>query len=473
MLNADSLGAAAALAPCPQQAKTIQADLSRRAATFDGILAQYGRAAADCVAAATALRSELVKGAAQSLSSGQFLAGLSDTEVVAAAMIAVNFDVAACKLGPRGAAVMAALRTGLGDAATLEVSEVVLDAAKQVGAEGLRTGGAGALLQRITEAAPDLEFDPEFTAYLDCIAKGQPVRAPGAAAGGQQAADGAGAKKGGKGDSSGKAAQVGAPAVESGDGDAEKAAGDEEERQRRDAADDREAVDELFAELEGEEGAEGEGGEEGKGKEEGKGALQGLLFGDGNEIGEGGEGEQLTPVKVLADATGPSELKDGEKLLTGEVSVEGFLAGLAGEWGGKALKQAYQRTQVAKEVQALDAELQADPVLAQHYARAKEQAAEAVKQELEPLLGSLANDSAPQDWVMGEGMPPGALEGALVDMRYDSVAAQQLNGHEVLEQAVLGLQLDADMDFGVLCEAMCDMRDALLNVLEVLDMDVV
>lgn len=468
MLIADSLGAAAALSPCPQQAKTIQADLSRRAATFDGILAQYGRAAADCVAAATALRSELVKGAAQSLSSGQFLAGLSDTEVVSAAMVAVNFDVAACKLGPRGAAAMAALRTGLGDAATLEVSVVVLDAAKQVGAEGLRTGSAVALLQRITEAAPDLEFDPDFTAYMDCIAKGQLVRVAGAAAGGQQAAGGARAKKLGKGESPRKAAQVSAPAA-----DPEKEAGaEEEERQRRDAADDREAVEELFAELEGKEDVEGEGGEEGEGKQ-GKGALQSLLSGDGNEIGEEGEGEQLTLVKVLADATGLSELKDGDKLLTGEVSVEGFLTGLAGEWGGKALKQAYRRTQVAKEVKALDAELQADPVLAQHYARAKEQAAEAVKQELEPLLGSLADDSVPQDWVMGEGLPPGALEGALVDMRYDSVAAQQLNGYEVLEQAVLGLQLDADVDFGVLCEAMSDMRDALLNVLEMLDMDVV
>mmetsp|Transcript_40322 Transcript_40322/g.120248 ORF Transcript_40322/g.120248 Transcript_40322/m.120248 type:complete len:451 (+) Transcript_40322:197-1549(+) len=161
----------------------------------------------------------------------------------------------------------------------------------------------------------------------------------------------------------------------------------------------------------------------------------------------------------------PEEDADGEAATTEEggedgdnavLILDGTMDAVVKKVAGGVVAKA-NKSGIGSKVALLDKALSSNPLLADTYKQ--------LKQDMKSACDGILEDvEDPEAMVEGVAEELEAMNDQVLD-------ALENADFEVLEEAVLGLDLDLALDFEAIIEALCDARDALLNILEILDID--
>lgn len=411
------------------QAKTLREEQQMRAQCFYSIVETTGRQRMEQVKAMVAERGAIMKEQAEKLANFELM-DWTEEDVINASMNKVNFDIAAAKLGPKGQMVVQLLQEKLGNEVDPSVTSALVDVAKDLGAAGLDKG-TGVLVDKLGAKVPDIlpELKGNFLSQLNeaCVNFDPNALNFGAMLEGGK--DEAMAKLPISPEMKGAATKMLDELLDQGTLSTE-------------------AFDELMA-----------------------GGVDSLLDGGVDMMLE--KLQKKLPKGMKLNEDDVSGLKD--MALAGD--VDGMLdmgADMAEDMAGAAAMSMVSKSKAGKAMLALDKKMANNPVLGALYKEMKGQMAGAGKDCLDQIM-NMENPSLPLPEFMQDMSLPSldSLEGALDGMG-DSIADALENANfEVLEEAVLGMELDMSMDFEALIEALEEARDALVSILEFLDMDVV
>ncbi|KAG1655812.1 hypothetical protein FOA52_015848, partial [Chlamydomonas sp. UWO 241] len=347
-----------------------------------------------------------------------------DETVIDAAMSAVNFDIAANALGPNGALVVDLLKDAYGDSLSAPaVSAALVAVAKDLGMDALGQG-ADALVKGLYAKVPAgalQELKPAFLGQLDEAAKAIDP----------------------------EAFDLEALELEAVSNLA-KAAGVKPETATK-------FLDELV--------------QAGKLSEEG---LQEMLDEGLDSVLLGGMESLLAAAKSKLPPGVDFGVDDVKALqdmvMEGMADLDPSKIGEAGWQLADIAADGLMQTAAGKKLSALEKQIAANTLLADMSAQLKSDLAAKAKQMLD-CLPDLDDPAAALPDFMGD---IGSIEDAetlFEDLGEQVMGALSGCDFEVLEETVLGMNLDMAVDFEAQIAAMEDARDALLNVLGFLDMD--
>ncbi|KAG1663027.1 hypothetical protein FOA52_005718 [Chlamydomonas sp. UWO 241] len=406
-----------------KQAALMREEQKGRAAAFAGVLAAASGTRLEMLKAIVALRSNVMREQANKMASMELM-DFSDEMVIDAAMSAVNFNIAANALGPNGALVVGMLKDAYGDNLSAPaVSSALVAVAKGLGSDALGQG-ADALLKGLQAKVPKGALPELKLAFLSQLSAAATAADP-------------------------EAFDLEALELEAVSNLAKAAAVKAETATK--------FLDDLV--------------QGGKLSEEG---LQEMLDEGLDSVLRGGMDALLAAAKKKLPPGVDISIDDVKALqdmvVEGMVDLDPSKLGDTGWQAADIAADGLMQSVAGKKLNKLDKQLASNPLLADVYKQLKSDLAAKAKEQLDCLPDLDDPASALPDF-MGD---IGSIEDATA--MFEGMGEQVMDAlsgcdFEVLEETVLGMNLDMAVDFEAQIAAMENAHDALITVLDLIGLD--